>query len=130
MISDDVLSEIRERLVSRFRPEKIILFGSQARGTADKRSDIDLLVICRFRGKRRKLMVEMDRELQGIEYAFDIIVQRPDEFRTDRDIPGTVSRYASKEGKTLYEQSSVIFNEVKNPVPWVAFIGLAIKDFE
>jgi predicted nucleotidyltransferase len=105
MISDDVLSEIRERLVSRFHPDKIILFGSQARGTSDKRSDIDLLVICRFKGKRRHLMVEMDDVLREIEYAFDIVVLTPDEFQRDRNIPGTIGRYASQEGKTIYEQS-------------------------
>jgi predicted nucleotidyltransferase len=105
MISDDVLSEIRERLVSRFHPDKIILFGSQARGTSDKRSDIDLLVICRFKGKRRHLMVEMDDVLREIEYAFDIVVLTPDEFQRDRLIPGTIGRYATQEGKTIYEQS-------------------------
>jgi predicted nucleotidyltransferase len=104
MISDDVLSEIRERLVSRFHPDKIILFGSQARGTADKRSDIDLLVICRFKEKRRRLMVEMDRELSKLDYAFDVVILTPDEFERDRDIPGTIGRYASKEGNVFYAQ--------------------------
>ena len=105
MISDDVLSEIKNRLVSRFHPEKIILFGSQARDAADRRSDIDLLVICPFKGKRRELMVQMDQELSGIEYAFDVVILTPDEFNRDRDIPGTIGRYASHEGKTFYEQS-------------------------
>jgi len=105
MISDDVLSEIKNRLVSRFHPEKIILFGSQARDAADRRSDIDLLVICRFKGKRRELMVQMDQELSGIEYAFDVVILTPDEFNRDRDIPGTIGRYASHEGKIFYEQS-------------------------
>lgn len=106
MISRDDLSKIRKRLVSRFHPEKIILFGSQARGTADKRSDVDLLVICRFKGKRRRLMVDIDDELSGIEYGFDIVVLRPDEFEKDRLIPGTIGRYATKEGKIIYEQSN------------------------
>ena len=44
MISDEVTCEIRQRLVDAFAPEKIILFGSQARGTADERSDVDILV--------------------------------------------------------------------------------------
>jgi predicted nucleotidyltransferase len=103
MISDDVLSEIRERLVSRFHPDKIILFGSQARGTADKRSDIDLLVICRFKGKRRRLIVEMIRSLIELDYAFDVVVLKPEEMERDRNIPGTIGRYAYKEGKTVYE---------------------------
>jgi predicted nucleotidyltransferase len=105
MISDDVLSEIKNRLVSRFNPEKIILFGSQARGTADRRSDIDLLVICRFKGKRRRLMVEMTRALLEIDYAFDVVILKPEEMERDRVIAGTIGRYAYKEGKTVYEQS-------------------------
>ncbi len=105
MISNEILQKIKERLVSNYHPEKIILFGSQARGTADDRSDVDILVICRIEGKRRQLMLEMDRALGDLEYAFDILISTPDEFRIDRLIPGTISRYADKEGKVLYENS-------------------------
>ena len=104
MISDEVLSEVKQRLVDGFHPDRIILFGSQARGTADDRSDVDLLVICRFKGKRRELMVEMTRALIELDYAFDIVVLRPEELERDRDIPGTIGRYACKEGKIVYEQ--------------------------
>lgn len=105
MISDEALLKVKERLVGSFHPEKIILFGSQAKGTADDRSDVDLLVITSFKGKRRKLMVEIDDELREIEYAFDIVVLTPDEFQRDSQIPGTIGRYAIQEGKTIYEQS-------------------------
>ena len=105
MISDELTSSIKKRLVDAFAPERIILFGSQARGTADNRSDVDILVICRFRGKRRHLMVEMNRALGDLDCAFDILVLTPEEFKRDRSIPGTIGRYASKEGKILYEQS-------------------------
>ena len=64
MISDEVLNEVTRRLVDGFHPEKIILFGSQARGTADDRSDVDILVICRFEGRRREVVLEMDRALR------------------------------------------------------------------
>jgi predicted nucleotidyltransferase len=40
MVSQDILKEAVRRLVEQFHPEKIILFGSQVRGTADSRSDI------------------------------------------------------------------------------------------
>ena len=36
--------------------------------------------------------------------ARDIIVLTPEEFETEKDIPGTIARYAWKEGKSLYEQ--------------------------
>ncbi|MCK4292756.1 MAG: nucleotidyltransferase domain-containing protein [Planctomycetes bacterium] len=105
MISNETLLKVRERLVDGFHPEKILLFGSQARGTADDRSDVDILVVCSFKGKRRHLMLEMDRALSGLDYAFDVLILRPEEFQIDSLIAGTVGRYASKEGKVLYERN-------------------------
>jgi len=105
MISDETLSKVRERLVDGFAPNRIILFGSQARGTADDRSDVDILVVCTFKGKRRHLMLEMDRALRGLNLARDIMVLTPEEFERDRHIPGTIARPAWREGKVLYESA-------------------------
>jgi predicted nucleotidyltransferase len=104
MIGAKVLNEVTRRLVEGFHPERIILFGSQARGTADNRSDADFLVITDFTGKRRSLVLEMDRALRGLGIARDIVVITPDEFTRDREIPGTIARPASREGKVLYER--------------------------
>lgn len=105
MISEEILLKVKQRLVDGFHPEKIILFGSQARGTADHRSEVDILVVCPIKGKRRHLMLEMDRALSGLDYAFDIIILRPEEFQIDSLIAGTAGRYASKEGKVIYERN-------------------------
>ncbi len=105
MISDELLYAVKERLVNGFHPSKIILFGSQARGTADDRSDVDILVICLFEGKRRQLMLEMDRALRGLKLARDIVILTPEEFERDRHIPGTIARPAWREGKVLYENT-------------------------
>jgi predicted nucleotidyltransferase len=105
MISEEVLLNVKQRLVEGFHPRKIILFGSQARADADERSDVDILVVCSFEGKRRHLMLEMDRALSGLDYAFDVLILRPEEFQIDSLIAGTVGRYASKEGKVLYERN-------------------------
>ena len=105
MISNELTNSITRRLVDGFHPEKIILFGSQARGTADTRSDIDILVVCPFEGKRRRLMVEMDEALDDLEFAFDIVILTPEEFQRDSHIPGTIGRYAHLEGRILYAQS-------------------------
>lgn len=102
MLSQSTMHEAVNRLVLRFQPERIILFGSQARGTADEHSDVDLLVICHIDGSRRKLMVEMDRALSGLGFARDVIVVTPEEFDRDKGIPGTIARPASQEGKVLY----------------------------
>jgi len=103
MIREEVINEVKDRLVEKFKPQRIIIFGSQARGTADEKSDVDILVVCSFQGNRRKLMVAMDRALKGLPIARDIMVLTPEEFERDRQIPGTVARPAWKEGKVLYE---------------------------
>ena len=104
MVDESTLSEVVRRLVDRFGPDRIILFGSQARGTADARSDVDVLVVCPIPSSRRTLMVEMDRALGGLGIARDVIVLSPEEYERDRNIPGTVARPAWLEGRTLYER--------------------------
>ena len=103
MISEEVLLNVKQRLVEGFHPRKIILFGSQARATADDRSDLDILVVCPVSGSRRSLMVAMDRVLRGLRLARDIVVLTPEEFERDRLISGTIARPAWLEGRILYE---------------------------
>ena len=106
MVSEETLREATRRLVEQFKPTRIILFGSQARGTADVHSDVDLLVICPVTGRKRELMVAMDRALRGLPLARDIIVLSPEELEHDRHIPGTVARPASLEGQVLYDSAA------------------------
>lgn len=119
MVRQRILDEAVLRLVEQFEPARIILFGSQARGTADDHSDVDLLVICAVDGKKRDLMVAMDRALKGLGIARDIVILTPEEFECDRHIPGTVARPASLEGKVLYDSAawperSHIFSKLSN----------------
>ncbi len=106
MVAEQVLEEATRRLVERFHPGRIILFGSQARGTADARSDVDLLVICAVEGDRGDLALAMDRALRGLGLARDIVVLTPEEFEMDRHIPGTIARPAWQEGKVLYDSAA------------------------
>lgn len=106
MVAESILSEAARRIAERFHAERIILFGSQARGAGDARSDVDLLVLVTEVGDRRALMVAMDRTLGGLGIARDIVVLTSEEFERDRHIPGTVARPASMEGRVLYEAES------------------------
>lgn len=105
MVAEQILHEATRRLVAGFSPTRIILFGSQARGTATENSDVDLLVVCPVIGKRRDMMVAMDRALNGLGIARDVIILTPEEFERDCHIPGTVARPAWLEGKVLYDQA-------------------------
>jgi len=106
MVSEETIREAARRLAEKFRPDRIILFGSYARGTADDCSDLAFMVITDAvkRINRHKMMAEMDRSLQGLRMAKDIVVLTAREFEEDKGIPGTIARYVSKEGRLLYER--------------------------
>jgi len=93
-----------KRIARRFHPEKIILFGSHATGTAGPDSDADLLVIMKCRGSRREKAIEMDVAVSDLGMSKDIIVTTPKDYEWRRRIPGTIERPASREGIVLYER--------------------------
>jgi predicted nucleotidyltransferase len=91
-----------ERLVDHFDPDQIILFGSQARGTAMPGSDVDLLVIMPVIGSKREKRVEMRVALHDITVPKDILLATPEEVLRDKDLVGTIIRPALLEGRVLY----------------------------
>ena len=103
---ENKITEAVRRIVQRFRPEKIILFGSRARGDPSPDSDADLLVVMRVRGSRRRKAAQIDMALAGIGMPKDIIVITPEELERFRDIVGTVVYPAVREGKVLYDAAA------------------------
>ena len=96
------IDKMVKRLVDRFDPEQIILFGSHARGTAGPDSDVDLLVIMPVSGSKRAKQIEMRVALHDIHVPKDIILVTPDQVAQQRSIVGTIIRPALQEGKVLY----------------------------
>jgi predicted nucleotidyltransferase len=90
------------RIVSCFDPDRIILFGSHARGSADSNSDVDLLVVMRFSGSKLEKQIEIRLALSSIKIPKDIVVTTPEDFRRRKEIPGTSEQAAAREGKVLY----------------------------
>ncbi len=102
---DDKIREMVRRIVERFDPEKVILFGSRARGDAGADSDVDLLVVMEVDGSKREKQIEVRLALHDISASKDIIVVRPVEFEKRRDIVGTIVRPAVHEGRLLYARN-------------------------
>ena len=96
------LDEIVRRIVEVARPQRIILFGSAARGTMGPDSDIDLLVIAEGPVHRRHLAQEIYRRMLGVGQAVDIIVATPEDIERDGRSPGLVYRRALEQGKEIY----------------------------
>jgi uncharacterized protein len=93
------------RIVKRFEPDKIILFGSQARGDAGPDSDIDLLIVMPVTGSKRRKAVEIGVALHDFHVPKDLIVVTPEEFEWRKDTIGTVEWPAWREGRVLYARA-------------------------
>ena len=100
------LQEMVRRIVERFDPEMVVLFGSYARGNPGPDSDVDLLVVMDFEGSKRAKQVDIGVALHDIRVPKDIIVATPDEIERYRDISGTIIRPALQEGRTLYQRAA------------------------
>ena len=105
-IAREKIQEMVRRIVERFQPERIILFGSHARGAARADSDVDLLVVMPVSGSRRAQRLKIRTALSGIGVAKDIVLVTPEEIEQYRDLVGTIIRPALREGKVLYERPS------------------------
>jgi predicted nucleotidyltransferase len=102
----EIIEEMVRRIVALVNPERIILFGSHARGTAGPDSDVDLLVVAHVTGDRRAARLAIRRALSGIGLSKDIVVVTPEELNRYAPCSGTIIRAAVKEGKVLYERAA------------------------
>ncbi len=100
---DPVLAEIVRRLVEAYRPERIYLFGSVARGEAGPDSDYDLLVVVPDDAPpERRDSALAYQALRGTGIAADVLVCTHSYFEARRhlkaSLPGTILR----EGRLLH----------------------------
>ena len=93
------------RIVRKFHPQQVILFGSHAHGEAGPDSDVDLLVVMDFEGTARDKQLEIRLVLHDILVPKDVIVATPEDFALRKDIVGTIEWPAAREGKVLYGRS-------------------------
>ena len=56
MTAETIISTMVDRIVGRFQPSRVVLFGSQARGDANEWSDVDLLVVMAERAQTNVAM--------------------------------------------------------------------------
>jgi predicted nucleotidyltransferase len=103
--SADYIPIMTERIVRRFDPLKIILFGSHARGEAGPWSEVDLLVVLPQVPDNRKARVEIRKVLSDLPVAMDIVVATPEEVARNGELTATVLRPALLKGRVLYERT-------------------------
>ena len=104
MVTIDIIPIMVERIVDEFHPLRVILFGSQARGEANRWSDVDLLVVLDACPDYRRATAAIHDSLGDLLVSKDIVVTTPEEILRAGDLAGTVLRSALREGKVLYER--------------------------
>jgi predicted nucleotidyltransferase len=100
-IAQKTLDDIIRRIVEVAQPEKIILFGSAARGEMGPNSDVDLLVI-KSGAHRLDLTGQIYRNMHGVGEAVDIIVVTPEDVERYRNSHALVIAPALREGRVVY----------------------------
>jgi predicted nucleotidyltransferase len=93
-----------DRIVERFRPESILVFGSRARGTAHRWSDVDILVVLPEVLDKRRAAIDIRRPLGDLPTSKDVVVTTPEEIELRGHVVGSVLHAALREGRVVYER--------------------------
>lgn len=103
-VDEALIQEIVRKIVAAYRPRRIILFGSRARGDARPDSDLDLFIEMEtdlHPIKRRTAIRQLfDRQW----WSMDLIVKTPEEVNRERDSLVSLVPDIEREGRVLYER--------------------------
>ena len=104
-IPQKAIDQVVEQIVEKFKPQKIILFGSYARGKPRPESDVDMLVVMNTSLREVQQAIQI---CQKIEYRFglDLIVHTPEHLADRLKMGDWFLKDVIKEGKVLYESRS------------------------
>ena len=101
-LHQETLDDVLQRVVEVAQPEKVILFGSAAKGRMSRNSDVDLLII-KDGADPISLMARIYRRLHGVGIAVDAIVATPQDVERFKDSHALVFKPALREGRVVYE---------------------------
>lgn len=107
MITDTELQQWTQRIVKRFNPLRVILFGSYATGQPRQDSDVDLLVIMPHEEKGYKVAAKIRMALEEVlqkVVAIDILVRSPEELEQRIEKGDQFLKSVVEQGKVLYER--------------------------
>jgi predicted nucleotidyltransferase len=104
MVRNAEIQDFVDKVVEEFAPQRVILFGSHARGDATPDSDVDLLVI--MPTKKRTMQQALDIRLRvSCEFPLDLIVRTPKDVKQRLALRDCFRQTIVSEGKMLYESS-------------------------
>lgn len=104
-ITPEIITYIVEKIVRSVAPERIVLFGSYARGEAREDSDLDMFVVQDSHESNRVIRRQIEALLWGRRFSLDLIVRRPEEVAWNMmDSNPFYTQHLFGEGKIVYER--------------------------
>lgn len=97
------IQRLANRIARAFKPDRVVLFGSHARGTPSPDSDVDILVILPFDGKGFVKSLEIMNRIKA-PFSLDLIARRPDDTARRYAQGDPLIHEALDHGHTLYER--------------------------
>ena len=102
MVDKREIERVAKRIGIAANAERVILFGSYARGEASENSDVDLMIIARSELPRFKRTRELYKFFQPHPFGMDLLVYTPEEVEKGKRSPLSFVSTVLQEGKTLY----------------------------
>jgi len=102
MVSMRQIKTVGREIGDRFRPQRIILFGSYADGHATPDSDVDLLVVMPFKGSPIDQSVEIRMQIRP-PFPVDLLVRTPQAIRKRLSMGDQFVRSILDRGKVIYD---------------------------
>ncbi len=102
MVAMRHIEEFGRKVGEEFGAERVILFGSYARGDAAPDSDVDILVVAAFEGRSVDKSVEIRMKLRP-GFPMDLLVRTPEKVRERIEMGDALMREILNQGKVLYE---------------------------
>ena len=106
-LTTETLQEIIRRVVEVANPERVILFGSAARGDMKSDSDVDLLVIKDGEYHHGSILGDIYVNLIGVGQAVDVVLVTSEQAEQYRDVHCLVIKPALQEGKEVYRAATI-----------------------
>jgi predicted nucleotidyltransferase len=104
MIGTNQINDIVNRIASNYKPNKIILFGSYAKGNYTDNSDLDFILIKDTIAPKHKRGLEVRRLFYGLPIPMDFKIYTSSEFSDELSNKYSFLSSAIKESKILYER--------------------------
>jgi len=103
--SEEKINEFVNKIAKKFKPEKIILFGSYGYGNPNKDSDIDMLVVISSRKRPVDLAVQI-RSAVRAPFPVDLLVRTPKQIEKRLSMNDFFIKEIVTKGRVLYERNS------------------------